>query len=359
MTDSLEFAVFALPTYFADRDGPQGPYMRRFVDFLASAEELGDDSVWANEHHFHPYGGFIPSPAVMLAALAQRTSRVRLGTSIVVLPLHQPHEIAEQFAMVDLMSGGRVELGVGRGFVTHDYELLGIPVDEGQDRTVEALEVILKAWERQPFSHSGKYYRYSDIEVWPFPEQEPHPPIWIAATTNPKSFELVGTLGHDLLTVAYLRPLTDLAASVRLYREALAAAGHDASGHRVGTHYQVVVDEDGAKARRIAHEALERYARQLMGLQQMATTPGTPRPELRTVQSLSIEQAVEDGRILAGTPDECVTIIERAREAIGLTSVDCTFTFGGIDLETARRSMHLLATEVIPRLKATSLAASR
>ena len=356
MSTPLDFAVFALPTYFADRDGPQGPYMRKFVDFLASAEDLGYDGVWANEHHFHPYGGFIPSPPVMLAALAQRTKRVRLGTSIMVLPLHQPHEIAEQLAMVDLMSGGRLELGVGRGFVAHDYEKLGIPVEEGQDRTVEALEVILKAWQRKPFSHVGKYFQYTDVEVWPFPEQEPHPPVWMAATTNPKSFELVGTLGLDLLTVAYLRPIHDLAASVGIYRDGLAAAGHDGSGRRVGTHYQVVVSEDGAEARRIAHEALGRYAQQLVSLQKMATT-ATARPELQAVTQLSIEQAVEEGRILAGTPDECVSIIERARDVIGITSVDCTFTFGSIDLETARRSMHLLATQVIPRLKAPTVAA--
>src|SRR6266542_2446042 len=180
----LDFAVFALPTFFPERDGPQGPYMRKFVDFLASAEDLGYDGVWANEHHFHPYGGFIPSPPVMLSALAQRTKRVRLGTSIMVLPLHHPHEMAEQLAMVDLMSGGRLELGIGRGFVTHDYEKLKIPVDEGQERTVESLDVILKAWSRKPFSHAGKYYSYDNIEVWPFPEQEPHPPIWMAATTN-------------------------------------------------------------------------------------------------------------------------------------------------------------------------------
>ncbi len=353
----LEFAVFALPTFFPERDGPQGPYMRNFVDFLASAEDLGYDGVWANEHHFHPYGGFIPSPPVMLAALAQRTKRVRLGTSIIVLPLHQPHEMAEQLAMVDLMSGGRLELGVGRGFVAHDYEKLGIPFEEGQERTFEALEVILKAWGRKPFSHSGKYFQYDNIEVWPFPEQNPHPPVWMAATTNPKSFELVGTLGLDLLNVAYLRPLDDLAASVQIYRAGLAAAGHDASSHRIGTHYQVVVSENRDEARRIAREALARYTKQVLALQSKATS-WTPRPELlKVAEGLTIERAIDEGRILAGTPDDCVAVIERARDTAGTTSVDCTFTFGGIDLETARRSMQLLATEVIPRLRTPTLAA--
>src|SRR5437763_7475595 len=146
MAHPLEFAVFALPTFFPERDGPQGPYMRKFVDFLVSAEDLGYDGIWANEHHFHPYGGLIPSPAVLLSAVAQRTSRMRLGTSVVVLPLHHPLEIAEQLAMVDNMSGGRVDLGIGRGFVPFDYHMWNIPMGEGQARTQESLEVIIKAW---------------------------------------------------------------------------------------------------------------------------------------------------------------------------------------------------------------------
>jgi alkanesulfonate monooxygenase SsuD/methylene tetrahydromethanopterin reductase-like flavin-dependent oxidoreductase (luciferase family) len=103
----MRFGHFCLPTYLAGRDIPQEAYMRRLVDFFACSEDLGFDAVWANEHHFHPYGGLLPSPPVMLAALAQRTSRVLLGTSVIVLPLHNPIEVAEQLAMVDLMSGGR------------------------------------------------------------------------------------------------------------------------------------------------------------------------------------------------------------------------------------------------------------
>src|SRR5438874_11413084 len=104
----MKFGHFCLPTYFPEVDGDIGAYMRRWIDLLVSSEELGFDGLWANEHHFHPYGGIIPSPPMLLSALAQRTKRVQLGTSIMVLPLHNPIEMAEQFAMVDLTSGGRV-----------------------------------------------------------------------------------------------------------------------------------------------------------------------------------------------------------------------------------------------------------
>jgi natural product biosynthesis luciferase-like monooxygenase protein len=357
----MEFAVFALPTYYADRDGPEGPYFRHLVDFLASAEELGYDGVWANEHHFHPYGGMIPSPAVMLAALSQRTSRVRLGTSVTVLPLHNPIEVAEQLAMVDLMSGGRLELGVGRGFVAYDYEVNRIPLAEGQERTVEGLELVLQAWSRQRFTHEGKYYQYRDLEVWPRPEQLPHPPVWIAATTNPTSFELVGKLDHNLLTVGYLKPMEDLAALIQLYRDARSAAGHTTQ-RRIATHYQVVLTDDRASARRIAKEGLQRYVRLNFDAQSLAKTQvlrAETAAMARNPDSIDIDALVEQGRVLAGTPDEVAATLKRARDVLGITGVDCTFTFGAIDWETAERSMRLFATDVIPQVRAAELAAAK
>src|ERR1700722_16498270 len=149
----MKFGHFCLPTYFPDVDGNPGRLMHQWLDLLAESEELGFDSLWANEHHFDAYGGIIPSPTTLLAALSQRTHRVRLGTSIVVLPLHSPIEVAEQLAMVDLMSGGRVEFGFGRGFVEFDYDRLGVPREDSQDRMREQLDIILKAWSGERFTH--------------------------------------------------------------------------------------------------------------------------------------------------------------------------------------------------------------
>src|SRR3954451_2304497 len=176
----MKFAAYAMPSFIPEFGLTQGEYMRATVDHLASADALGYDSIWVNEHHFHQYGGLMPAVTTMLAALAQRTSRVRLGTSVVVLPLHHPLEIAEQLAMVDLMSKGRVDLGVGRGFVSHDYEVMGVTYPDAQDHLIESVEVLIKAWSGQPIFHQGKYYQFVDVELWPQPEQRPHPPIWFA-----------------------------------------------------------------------------------------------------------------------------------------------------------------------------------
>src|SRR5689334_305303 len=148
--------------------------MRRLLDLLASAEPLGFDSIWLNEHHFDAWGGLLPSPPMLLAALSQRTSRVRLGTSIAVLGLHHPINVAEQIAMLDLMSNGRVDFGVGRGSEAYDYEAFGLEYEHAQTRTVEALEVILQAWSGKPVAHAGTHFHVPRVQVWPRPEQQPH-----------------------------------------------------------------------------------------------------------------------------------------------------------------------------------------
>ena len=323
--------------------------MRHLIDFMASSEELGFDAVWANEHHFHAYGGHIPSPPVFLAALAQRTKRVRLGTSIIVMPLHNPIEIAEQMAMVDLMSGGRLELGVGRGFVVHDHETFGVPVEEGQMRTTEGLEVILKAWTGEPFSHHGKHFNYDNLTVWPRPEQSP-PPVWMACSNNPDSFAWTARQGYRVLTVAYIKPLPKLAEMTNIYRDTWAASGRDLAACEICTHYQVVVDENGDVARQRAKKALERYSGLLQeSLKQAADVHAALRES--AAEDVDINTVIDQGRVCAGTPDECAAILQRAQDELGVTIVDCNFLFGGLTYAEADRSIRLFASDVMPRLR--------
>jgi natural product biosynthesis luciferase-like monooxygenase protein len=350
----MKFGHFCLPTFFADVDGNVGLLMRRWLDLLAESEALGFDSLWANEHHFDPYGGIIPSPPTMLAALSQRTKRARLGTSIVVLPLHSPVEIAEQLAMVDLMSNGRVEFGIGRGFVEYDYDRLGISREDSQARMREQLEIILKAWSGAPFTHEGRFYNYENVEVWPRPEQRPHPPIWLSCSQTPSSFEWAGRMGYSVLTVAY-RSVETLVVNNKLYREAWAKAGHPADKWRIATHYHCVLSENKREAREIAREAWRRYL--------IATTHTLDRTRADQAYNdtsrrdlgqelLDIDKMIDELRVIACTPDEAVRLLERSQDAMGFTQCDCTFYFGGITHEQARRSLRLFATEVMPKLKA-------
>ena len=350
----MKFGHFCLPTYFEDVDGDVGSFMRRFVDFLVSSEDAGFDMLFANEHHFDAYGGLVPSPTVMVAALAQRTKRVRLGSSIIVLPLHSPIEIAEQWGMIDLMSNGRVELGIGRGFVEYDYDRLRVPLQGAQDRLKDGLALIRKAWSGERFSHNGPYYQYENLQVWPRPQQRPHPPIWLACGGTPESFQWAGNQGFGIFTVAYrgVQPLIPLN---KLYREAWLAAGHPPKDYKIAAHYQVVLSENGAEARDIATKALKRYVGATTHtLDRVRADPAGAKPAaLGEVerQVLDVGKMVEECRVIAGTPDDAVKLLTKAHEMMGITQVDCTFYFGGIPFELAQRSHRLFAEKVMPRLR--------
>ena len=343
----MKFAAYAMPSYHEEFGLSQAEFLRATLEHLTRAEALGFDSVWVNEHHFHRYGGMMPSLPTMLAALSQRTTRVRLGTSVVVLPLHNPVQVAEQLAMLDLLSGGRLDFGLGRGFVAHDYEVLGVPYAEAQERLLEGLEVINKAWTETAFTHRGRFYNFTDLEVWPKPQQRPRPPIWFACSGTPEHFEWVGAQGYNLLTIGYTKPVDVLAGLVRLYRDA-----HNGTPHAIATHYHTVVAEDRNVARKIAEDALREHVRLNRQSRSLARFEVSPEPE-----ALSIERLVDEGRLIAGDPDECVRTLQRVTEEIGSTEVHCLFQFGNISFPVAEQSMSLFATHVIPNLEKTTVIA--
>src|SRR6266581_367306 len=156
---------------------------QRYKDIIAQIE-LGDavgfDTVWLGEIHFIREFSILADPLMVLAAAAQRTSRIRLGTAVTLLPLHSPVKIAEEAATADILSNGRLEFGVGRGTAPIHYAGYDIPQEESRERFEEALDFILQAWTQKQFSFQGKYFRARDLTVVPKPVQAPHPPVRIA-----------------------------------------------------------------------------------------------------------------------------------------------------------------------------------
>jgi len=218
------------------------------LDTLRAAEELGFDYIWAPEHHFTEYG-FCASPMLTLAAMASITKRARLGTAVVVLPFNDPVRVAEEGAMVDLMSDGRFELGVGRGF--QPVEFRGFGVDQARSHEIldEALQIIERAWTGEAVSFKGVHFQIDQHAVRPRPIQRPHPPIWLAAVNAP-SFERAGMRGYNLLCTlvpGFHTPLT--AEYVQTYRRALSARGHDAAKKQIGALSMVYCADSTEQAR--------------------------------------------------------------------------------------------------------------
>src|SRR5262250_1342434 len=206
------------------------------MDIAEIAETHGLDGVWLAERHFamhrrptDPMGAGIPSiasvPLVLAAAIAGRTRRLRVATGVSVLPLLHPIRTAEEAATVDQVSRGRLDFGVGRSGFPRAYTGYGIPYGESRERFQESLDVIIKAWTQERFSYAGKYFACQDLAVVPRPYQKPHPPIWIAATTQ-DTFPMVGRMGFSLVTGLRGADVPLVARYVAAYRAARREAGH-------------------------------------------------------------------------------------------------------------------------------------
>ena len=152
------------------------------------------------EHHFHEYGGTIPDPATFLSVVASRTTRIRLGIAIVVLPLHNPLEVAESYAMVDVISGGRLNFGIGRG-TPIELEHVGIGYEDSVLRLREGTEIIRQGWSGEALDFAGKLFNYKGIRLLPKPVQQPHPPVWVAASRSDDTYRWAGEQGFHLLTL--------------------------------------------------------------------------------------------------------------------------------------------------------------
>ena len=188
------------------------------------ADELGYDCAWVAEHHFRDYG-VVPNTLTLFAHLAAKTKRIRLGNAIVIMPFVNPMRVAEEAALVDMFSGGRLNFGFGRGYQGVEFTGFGVSMDDTRARTDEALEVILKAWSGKRFTHEGKYYRYEDVECVPLPVQRPHPPVYVASI-NPASIKHYAPQGIPFI-VSGMESFDDLKKSYDMWRGIAAANGHD------------------------------------------------------------------------------------------------------------------------------------
>ena len=184
----MRFGIFGAAQAGSPRPGgPLGQGFHDFIDFNVEAEALGYHSTFLVEHHFTGWNQ-VSATLTLLTWLAARTTTLRLGTAVMVLPWHNPVILAEQAATLDLLSGGRLDFGVGKGYRYNEFTGFAIPIEEADARFEEALAVITKAWtSEQRFSHHGRFWTFNDILVEPPPSQKPHPPFWMAAGSPPTS----------------------------------------------------------------------------------------------------------------------------------------------------------------------------
>lgn len=308
----MKFGLFGgVRTKPGAQDGYRDGY-KAYIDAVVEAEALGFYSSFIVEHHFSGLGQVSASMS-LLSFLAARTSTIRLGTAVVVIPWHNPVLVAEQAATLDLLSNGRFDFGVGRGYRHMEFAGFCIPTEEANERFEEAMAIIRKAWSTdQRFSHHGKHWHFEDIIVEPAPTQSPHPPLWLAAG-RPESLRYTAANGYHLLLDQF-QTFDVIVERLNIFKQAMAAAGRTYDPLRVGVARALMITDtaeqrEQAIATRIGHqEMMNSYGRAQAGGQDSSM-----------VSDADLRKAAVEG-VLLGSPDEITQKIKRL-EAAGVSYV--------------------------------------
>lgn len=329
-----------------------------FADSFAqidAAERMGLDAMWLAELHFNPERSVLASPLLLATAIAARTTRMKIGTAVQVLPLCHPLRLAEEVATVDQLSNGRMIFGVGRSGFAHTYKTYGVDYGESRERFAETLHIVKRAFTEERFSHQGKYFTYENVRLAPRPIQQPWPEIRVAAA-SPDTYEEVGTMGHPIFVAARTGNLSELAPLVKTYRAAWQKAGHPGAG-AVYLRVPVYVADTDEAAREEPRESilhlLHTIGANLAASAKLASARAIEDRAGRGARMLSIDyEEVLRERMIVGTPARVTDRLKEVQEVLGLDGILAELNPGSL-VPHARvmEALRLLCEEVMPRFR--------
>lgn len=314
---------------------------RRFLEMCAQGDDCGYEAIWVTEHHFSDYG-YSPNPLMLLAEAARVAPNARLGTAVLVLPLWNPVRLAEDVALLDVLSGGRVDVGVGRGYQPFEFATLQADLSKNRDVFNEALNIMLAAWTTDDFEYDGRQWKVPTTTVFPKPLQAPHPPIWMAATTPPSIRSAVERGYHVATGTGAL--FGELQMRNAYIDDVLERVGRSPDGIERAANRFIFCSTSKSEI----DDAIEqsrwqiRVSRNLNGGSPPVNGRNHAKPYVGEVSAEEWQQ-----RMIIGDPEECIARLKKLAEA-GISYVYGLFDFGGLDHKTALRSMNLFSEEVMP-----------
>jgi alkanesulfonate monooxygenase SsuD/methylene tetrahydromethanopterin reductase-like flavin-dependent oxidoreductase (luciferase family) len=311
------------------------------IEQIRRLDELGLDEVWFSEHHFVE-DGYLPSFAPVAGAAAAATKRVRISTNISIVPFSHPLRLAEDLAVLDQLSGGRIEFGAGLGYAVHEFKGFGFPVAQRVSRTEECVDILKLAWSGERFSYAGKRYQFDDVRVTPDPVQPGGPPLWMAVS-SPPGVARAGRYGVNVLPQGPVALLDD-------WRESFTAAGGDPSEKRVGIIRTFLVTDDPERDWPPLRAA-ERYRMAVYG--RFAEEAGIGDA------SLFNDRERINQRAFVGDVEECAAELTSFIQRYGLTDVVTWGSAPGLQPVALSPSMERFAAEVVPKVRANLAAESR
>lgn len=352
----MKFGIMNL--FPVSEGGSDHQTLRDTLDEIQLADELGFDSVWLAEHHFSSYG-ILGSPLNFGMAVAERTKRITIGTAVLVIPLHDPIRLAEDIATLDVLSGGRVMIGVGRGYNPREFAGFRVPLAESKDRYRETLEVVRLALTTENFSYHGEYFQFDGITTYPRPHTPGGPPI-LQGTTSPESFAARGAVGEPIITSPNFTPLALMKKNFDAYRAAMVENGFDLGTYDMPFMQQVWAGDGQAGLHRAAEAALAYYksvGKVIPGSEEaMEQEKKYYEAVAKNIELLTLEQTLTHGGNF-GSPQQVIETIELLREQLGINHYIGWLRIPSLERSAALRSMEVFATEVIPHFRAQDVEA--
>ncbi|MFK7829714.1 MAG: MupA/Atu3671 family FMN-dependent luciferase-like monooxygenase [Congregibacter sp.] len=325
------FSLYFFGNY--DAGYAQGKY-DLLVDSCRYADTRGYEAIWLPERHFDKFGGFSPNPSVLAAALARETSHIKIKAGSVVLPLHHPVRVAEEWSLVDNLSDGRVGIAFATGWHPNDFALAPENFEHNRDVTFKNIEVVRKLWEGDSVSFTGGSGEPVDLAIFPRPKQE-RLPCWLTVVGNPDTYRKAAELGAGILTNLLGQSLEDLEKNLKIYRETWRECGHDPDAMSVAILVHTYLEADAASAIETARQPMSDYLTSSLSLfQKMADTLPAGMRDIKNVSEAdkayvigkAYERYVAE-RALIGSPESCQPMLERLL-ALGVTEIACFLDFG-------------------------------
>jgi probable F420-dependent oxidoreductase len=320
---------------------------RDHIRLAVEAEDLGYDTIWLTEHHFVD-DGYSPSLLPIAAAIASRTSRIRIGTFVLLLPLHNPLRVAEDAATVDIISSGRLDFGVGQGYRVQEFLGFNVPRKERGERLEEGIEAIRRLWTEDRVTFRGRFYNFSGVTLSPKPVQKPHPPIWIAAR-GPRSIDRAARLGYHLAG-------TGGPDQQQIFDAALRRHGRNPDDYSIAQLRAVFVAETRQKAwdaaERGLHHMLRCYGEWFAEAKDLAGDDrfGAGIPPVGELRHADTAKLFGEP-LIVGTPDDAIAMIEEYRRRTRMTHLCMATVLPGVDPKAIGESLRLISKEVLPHFR--------
>ena len=329
----MKLSMFSVVDYYPDQGRTRGEFYHQVLDQIELADEQGYNSFFVAEHHFTDYGAF-PNPSVALAAAAARTSQIKLGAAVVVLPFRNPIQVAEDYAMLDQISNGRLVMGVGSGYLSHEFDGFGVAGKTKRESFDESLDIIRKLWTGDTISYDGAFTKIENTAINITPVSKSGPQMFVAALRM-ESIYYVGKNGDDMMIVPYamVDELDEIAPAIEAYNKGYSESGKSGEGEVIAAFHTYISDSD-EQAREEARDAFDLYV------------------ETRDYAKSQVYAEIVESKVcIFGSVETAVDRLVHMHD-LGLRHVSMLMNFGGMDPELVRKSMHLMATEVAPRVQA-------